>query len=465
MRRMADHASPRWATLRHAVILLLATAASVIAKDMDRPVTAALVYVLGVLVIGADGGIRPGIASALVASFIYNFFIRFPAFSFGYSSIDDFLPVVAFNVVAVVSGVLSGRLRDRANAAEIANHELDRLLRLSRALQGAHTYRDVADALVEVLDGPANACHVLRNVAGQDFAHREQWDAVLDDLAKAAAAHPSTSVPKLDVDAIAGLAVLALERCDALDIRTEAAAIRRSEELKAAVLSSFSHDLRTPLAVISASASSLLEFGEALATGTRTQLLTTIQSQCQRLDRYTQKAVGFGRLYNGLSGVVLEHVDVCDVLGSAIATIRERAPDAYVEKNFIAGVFVMADEAMLQQVFVNILENGVAYSGDQPQLNVYVERIGGRVAVHFADSGIGILEADLDRIFDRFYRGERTEKRPGLGLGLSIARGFVEAFGGTIEAISPGRSGDGSEIIVYLRACESTAFDEQLLAR
>jgi two-component system sensor histidine kinase KdpD len=244
---------------------------------------------------------------------------------------------------------------------------------------------------------------------------------------------------------------IAVERCLLLEQVSEAELLKRSEEFKSALLSSVSHDLRTPLSAISASASSLIRFGNELAPETRADLLLMIQQQCDRLNRYTTNLLNLVRLRAGVDSTRFTECDALDVLGTAISRARAAGDGRAISKDYeVATAIVRADPVMLEQVFYNVLENAVRYSPAETPINVSAHKRGGWLLVLVEDHGAGIAETDRKRVFERFYRSHAGLAHEGNGLGLSIAKGFTEAFGGSIEASRSQGSVSGTTIKIEL---------------
>ncbi len=445
------------------VVLGLATIAAVIAQQTRHPVTAALFLMMGIIVNGAGGGLAAGLVTAGCAAFFYNFFIRFPIFEFGLDSIDDYVPFVAFTVAAGVCGILSGRLKDRAQAAEQASLQLDVLLAFSARLQHAIKLQDIVDALRLAVSETTVREHILPHLEQRHAALLgPQWRSAIARPRAAAGPDAQTDAAALqpndvDLEAVADLLAMAIERCELLDQRAEAEAIRRSEELKTALLSSLSHDLRTPIAAIAAAASSLNRYGEQFDARTRVEMFDTIETQCQRLDRFTAKLLSLGQLQSGAAPGDMEIVDIVEPLGSAIGQVRALQPARAINKDISAGsALVWANPAMLEQVFFNILENAISYTPEQAPITVRVATVGERLEIGITDEGGGISAQELPYIFDRFFRSAGSRGKSGQGLGLSIAKGFVEAFGGTICAVSPPRGAvTGTQIRISLPLASS----------
>ncbi|HWH23157.1 MAG TPA: ATP-binding protein, partial [Allosphingosinicella sp.] len=255
---------------------------------------------------------------------------------------------------------------------------------------------------------------------------------------------------RLDTDALASLVSIAAQRCLLLERLSEAELLRRSESFKTALLSSVSHDMRTPLSAITASASSLVRYGDELAEETRQDLLGVIEEQCGRLNRYTSNLLNLGRLQAGLDPGGFMQCDALEALGTAISHARLLAPRQQFEKLYsVDAAIVQADPVMLEQVFYNVLENAVRYGSEEWPVLIRASRADGLLLVEVEDKGRGIAPADRDRVFERFYRAGSESGSEGSGLGLSIAKGFTEAFGGSISAHGRGE-GQGTVIAIRL---------------
>lgn len=465
-------------------VFVLAASAAVLAQQTHRPVTAAIVFLLGVTVVGALEGLRGGLAAAIVASLVYNFFLSDPVFRFSLTSAEEYVPLIAFNLIAAMSGLLAGRLKDRALAAERSSRRMRALFDVSQRLQAAVRMRDIpeairdftaSDAEIYVASGTeiepiqSSSRHIglarlLLEDGGSTLRDGEHEalhlampagaDAVLV-LALPERTQEASTDP--DLDAFMNLLSIALERCYLLERLSEAELIKRSEELKTALLSSVSHDMRTPLSAISASASSLSRFGAELDENTRSDLLSMIQEQCDRLNRYTTNLLNLGRLQAGVDQTRFTQCDALEVLGSAISRSRTMGTAHEITKDYqVASAPVRADPVMLEQVFYNVLENAVRYSPDGSRIDVSVEVTGPQVTITIADDGEGILPNDLELVFDRFYRSRSSYPQEGSGLGLSIAKGFTQAFGGSIRAAAARSPLKGATIQITLPLDAST---------
>jgi two-component system sensor histidine kinase KdpD len=252
---------------------------------------------------------------------------------------------------------------------------------------------------------------------------------------------------------------VALERAEFAADAADAEALRRSDKLRSALLNSVSHDLRTPLATVLGSATTLLEYDDALDKAVRLDLLTSIREEAERLNRYVGNLLDMTRLEGGGLNIRTDWVDVRDVLGTALDRISRRLGERKVTRDFPAELaLVKADSTLLEQALVNILENAVAYSPDNSTIELAAYEDRNNVVLSIEDEGRGIPTAELERVFERFRRMEESSDRgKGAGLGLAISKGFVEAMGGRIAAASPIHEGRGTRILISLR--KESAFE------
>ena len=193
-----------------------------------------------------------------------------------------------------------------------------------------------------------------------------------------------------------------------------------------------------------------------LPEAARKEMLTIIQDQCERLNRYTTNLLNLGRLQAGISPDQLENLDLVEMLGSAVSAVKMHHGGREIIKSLpFDACTVRANPVMLEQLFYNILENAVQYSPDAASVLITGHKQAGRVEIAISDQGCGIAPSELGRIFDRFYRSAKNIRKEGHGLGLSIASGFAQAFGGEISAHSPLEMGKGTRMVVRLPALAS----------
>ena len=248
-----------------------------------------------------------------------------------------------------------------------------------------------------------------------------------------------------------------LERAELAAATVENEALRRSDKLRAALLNSISHDLRTPLSTVMGSATTLIDYGPTLKPEVSGDLLISIREEAERLNRYVGDLLDMTRLEGGALKTKSEWTDVRDVLAAAIGRVERRLEIRKLTRDFPDELtLVQVDPGLLEQAIVNILENAIAYSPDGSLIEVAAYEDRGNVVISIEDEGPGIPQADIERIFEKFRRLEepsdrnRGDRHKGAGLGLSIAKGFIEAMNGRIAAASPLAHGRGTRILISL---------------
>lgn len=469
------------------LIMLLSSAAALAAKPELGEVAAALIFVLGITIAGALCGLAAGIIAALAAFLVYNFYLTEPVLTFRLATGRDVAPLVVFNLCAIVAGILAGRLQDRARAASSSNRQLASLLNASETLQsalrvadvgsslsgpglgaGIQLYRARDDELVPVgLEPPdmrwgeaALLCHregvvstVHQGLTAYQLAGSDGPIGVM--VVDQAADLPEPAV----ASGLANLVALALERATLSEMIADSRALARTEELKTALLSSVSHDFRTPLTAISASASSLIDYRHQLDDDTSFRLLRGIVDECDRLNRYTANLLEMSRLEAGEAPRHLQTLSVSDMLSTVVQRVRIRAGRRQIQRVLNGtDLLVNADAALFELVLVNVIDNAILYSEDETLISIECEHEGTFCRITVADEGQGIPDDEQQRVFERFYRVARTEASPrGSGLGLAIAKGFVEALGGSIAAETPGIGERGTKIVIQLPIAEGVA--------
>jgi len=442
-------------------ILAVATAGAFIVRPARGEISGALIFVLGITLAGTTRGLGAALLAAMTSFLLYNFYFAEPLLTFRLETLSDLTPLVIFNVTAVLSGISAGRLKDEHEAAAVANASLSALLGISRALQMALTVDDVR-AVLETPSAQAAGVILLPEAVPEDRATAHgvsvdpqrvdglpldrQGQITIRVRAGGRAVELAVDAKKTGKDgegtfgrALANLVALALERAELSLKVAEAEATARTESLKSALLSSVSHDLRTPLTIIRASASSLIDYGDQLEPPVAQSLLHSILGETDRLNRFTANLLEMTRIEAGQNTSSWQILSVSDIVTAAIRRVRPKAGNRIIERMDADDCFVLADAVLFELVLVNVLENAVLYSPDRT-----------RIAVDF-DRSLGRCVLTIARIFDRFYRGQAVEPNArGSGLGLAIARGFVRACGGTIHAETPGIGRAGCRIVISL---------------
>jgi two-component system sensor histidine kinase KdpD len=456
----------------------------------------AMIYLLGVTVAAVAFGRGPAILAALLGVALFDFCFVPPRFQFGVSDTQYFVTFGVMLVVAVVIGTLAARTRDQAHAARARERRTAALYHLSQELAVARTVarlvevavarmRDVSGARVALLlPGERGALAPAGGdpevFAGADrelgvaqwaYDHAEPAGVGTDTLPASRALHlplvasgaalgvlslqPAEGAPLTAPDRLrllqtfANQTAVALERAQ-LSSRAEAARVdAEAERARNALLSSVSHDLRTPLAVITGAATGLRDAGDAMPAETRRELADTIAEEATRLNRLVGELLDMTRLESGAMALRREWHSLAEVVGGVLERLERTEPGRHVALRADADLpLALVDEVLVGQAVHNLVENALQLSAAPLPVEVVVARDGDAVAIDVLDRGPGLAPGEETRVFEKFYRGGGRTDRHGAGLGLTIARGLAEAHGGTLTAHT--RPGGGADFRLRL---------------
>jgi two-component system sensor histidine kinase KdpD len=238
------------------------------------------------------------------------------------------------------------------------------------------------------------------------------------------------------LDALIDQTALAIERSQLVERVDEAQVHVEADKLRVAMLTSLSHDLRTPLASILGATTTLLTGGELYDAAQTHELLSTIRDEAERLDRFVGNLLDMSRLEAGALGVKVETADMKELVDVARKRLARRLAAHRVTVDLPEDLpAVSVDPLLVEQALVNLLDNAAKYSPADSSIGIHGRRSGNKLVVAIEDEGPGIPPEALPLIFDKFYRAKAADSRiAGTGLGLAVARGFVEAFGGQLDA-------------------------------
>jgi two-component system sensor histidine kinase KdpD len=254
------------------------------------------------------------------------------------------------------------------------------------------------------------------------------------------------------VEVLIDQTTVAIERTLLVGDAARAEAAAESERLRSALLSSISHDLRTPLATILGSVTSLRSLGSKMPADSRDELLSAIEEETRRMARFVTNLLDMTRIEGPHLEIKRDWVDLGDVIRAAADRARTAWPNRAMELSVQADLpLVHGDSALLEQVVFNLLDNANKYSPAGTPTKVTAAQYGTEIVLAVSDEGQGIPPQDLERVFDKFYRVKQDDGRSaGVGLGLAICRGIIVALGGSIGATSPTEGGRGARITVRL---------------
>jgi two-component system sensor histidine kinase KdpD len=251
------------------------------------------------------------------------------------------------------------------------------------------------------------------------------------------------------LEALLSQVALATEAVQLADKAHQAQLLRETEKLQTALLNSISHNLRTPLASITGALSSLRDDDQMLDADARRELLNTAWEEAERLNRLVGNLLNMTRLEAGAIKLALEPCDVEDLVGVTLTQMANRLRNRRLVMDVPNTLpLVVVDLVLAAQALVNLVDNAVKYSPVDTPINIRAYREQAQVVIEVSDQGMGIPPAELEHIFDKFYRIQKTSDTSGTGLGLSISKGIVELHNGRIWATN--RPGGGTTFAIAL---------------
>jgi two-component system, OmpR family, sensor histidine kinase KdpD len=417
--------------------LPLLTALLVLARPDLSLTDDLLIYLVAVVALAVIGGFWPAVLAAASASLLLNWYFTPPLHTFTIDKPDNLLALLLFVTVAVAVSSVVHLAASRAGQAARSREEARSLLALAQTvLGGADTPAAVLDHLVQTLGGQAE---LLENVSGRWVKIAASGSAgrgapitrvgARSDLALEVTGQPRPVAPGL----LAGFAAQAAAALDRERLRTQAAqaeALAEGNRMRTALLAAVSHDLRTPLASIKASVSSLRQTDVDWTEADQEALLATIEENADRLDGLIGNLLDMSRLHTGSLQPFLRPITIDEV-----APVALRGLDAPADLRLVVpdGMpLVLADPGLLERVLANLFANALYHSppGRPPALQAH--RAGDSVVLEVIDHGPGVPDVLKTEIFEPFQRFD--ERKVGVGLGLAVAKGFTEAMGGAIVA-------------------------------
>lgn len=456
--------------LRHAGsvgIVLLIVGAYKTALPVNAT-TAALTFLLSVLFIATVWGLAEAVTTSLAATLAFDFFFLPPVGFFNIQDPQNWVALFAFLITAIATSQLSARAHRRTLESQRRRLETEHLYALGRAILLDDTFdrilpnavTDIArifgDDEVALFDsaslktfrfGGASLDAQLRQAAqtcatSHDAKQRFSVAPLHlggKPIGSLAIRGETGSTPAL-VEAIANLIAIALERARAIERAASAEAARRNEELRAAMLDALAHDLKTPLTAIKTSVTSLIS-KYPRTEERKEELLAIVNEETDRLSRIVSETIRMGRIDAGKISLHRCPYSLDEILNRALedlkldpSRLRFDIPEPLPQ--------LVVDGDLIQQALKQLLDNADRYSPPGSSIHVRARIEEDTIVVSVADSGPGVAPDEQSRIFDKFYRGAHSSRYPeGTGMGLSIARGVVEAHGGKISVAAAANGG------------------------
>jgi two-component system sensor histidine kinase KdpD len=441
-----------------------------------------LVYLTAVVGTAVRFGLWPSLLASAASALCYNFFFTPPYYTFAIADPRHVVAVLFFAVVAVIVSNVAARARTLAISAMARARTTESLYAFSRKLSGAGTLDDVlwASAYQAALMLKVRVVMLLPENGTLGVKTGYPPEDILDDADLAAAkwawdherpaGRGSDTLPGAKrlflpmrtgrgvvgvvgidsdkpgplltpdqrrlLDALIDQAALAIERVDLVDDLDRAKRREEADRLRSALLTSISHDLKTPLAAIIGAAGTLKELSRDLDDNAKADLLATIIDESERLNRFIANLLDMTKLESGAIKPNTALHELGEIVGTALRRASKILGRHKVEVELIADLPMLELDAVLfEQALFNLFDNAAKYSAPGTTIRVQSWREPDAVTLQILDEGGGIPPSDLERIFDKFHRAQKTDQvRAGTGLGLAISRGFIEAMGGKISA-------------------------------
>lgn len=466
--------SVKWSLVRY--VISTAALAAIVAVYFRwghvNETTVALTLLILILLVSANWGLRHAIYLSFLASAAFNFFFLPPVLTLTIRDGRNWVALATFLVTGIAASQLAERARQQAKIARRRQREAERLYEFSQQMLVKASVIDLVNDLPAMIAGVFNLTGAAIYLREKDRVYRSgpnYMDVSAAELRDAAFSREHRREEERDVtlvpillgtrpigslgttgsrvspealDAVCGLAAIAIERAGAVETLTRVEASRESERLRNALLDSVAHELRTPLTSITAAVTSLQT--APLNEADRSEMLEVIEQEAKRLDRLVGQAMEMAELDAHEVHLDLKSHAMREAVEEAISStdgalkthpVDVRIPDSLPE--------VEIDLERIAKVLEHLLENAAKYSPEGSPIFVSAEVAKNRLCTSVSDRGAGVDDFEKMMIFDKFYRGQGQRYRvQGTGMGLAIAKAIVEAHGGTIEVTS--QSGQGS---------------------
>ncbi|MFF0289479.1 ATP-binding protein [Streptomyces sp. NPDC005262] len=407
------------------------------------------------------GGLLPALASAAVGSLLLNYWFTPPTHTLTVQDPRNFVAIVIFFAVAVaVASVVDLAARRTHQAARLrAESEILSFLAGS-VLRGETTLDALLDRVRETFAMESVALLERRSdvdpwtcagsVGPAPVSRPEDADVdmpVGDHMALALSGRVLPAEDRRVLGAFAAQAAVVLDRQRLVGEAEEARRLAEGNRIRTALLAAVSHDLRTPLAAIKAAVTSLRSDDVAWSEADEAELLEGIENGADRLDHLVGNLLDMSRLQTGTVTPLIREIDLDEVVPMALGGVPEGSVDLDIPETL---PMVAVDPGLLERAVANIVENAVKYSPGGERVTVAASALGARVELRVADRGPGVPDEGKERIFEPFQRYGDAPRGAGVGLGLAVARGFVESMGGTLDAEDT--PGGGMTMVLTLKA-------------
>ncbi|HEY0603742.1 MAG TPA: ATP-binding protein [Herpetosiphonaceae bacterium] len=434
--------------------VLLLTLSLFTLKPVLQPANLVLCYVPLVLIVAIRFGRTTAVAASIASFLAYNFFFVPPLYTLAIELRQDLLELAIFLAGSLIIGTLADRERAQSRAVQLRMKQMKALYQLSQEVSRSTNYAQILPHIAATARTILGASGVTITLTldeqqvpliaragvpdsgpGESIPISAGGQTVGFVQAHGLARSAQDQEPVLPLlTMISNLVALMVERTRATDAAMHTLALQEADRLKSVLLSSVSHDLRTPLAVITGAASNLLDPTMSWDAGTQRAFAEAIASEADRLNRLVRNLLEMSRLEAGAFRRQRVPTEIGELLGETVQRLTSYLREYRLEIEIAPDLpLVLVDAVQIDLVLSNLLENAAKFAPPQTGICVTARQIPGFVEVTVADQGPGVPAAMQERIFEKFYRGAPPEHGPGgSGLGLTICQGIVEAHGGRI---------------------------------
>ncbi|MBA4385508.1 MAG: hypothetical protein C0410_12290 [Anaerolinea sp.] len=416
----------------------------------------ALLYLLPVLICTVLWGLTSGILAGLLSFLAFNYFFIQPYFSLQVHKSQDLITLIVFLIVAVVLSQFVGQAREAVRLAKKREWEATRMYELISALAGLTDIQSImhtlADKIINTFQFDQVEILVNGSSKGSNFTY-------LTPVGNEISEPYELSVPmytarnmegeirlwfdqnNLSVEetrlmaAFSNQGALAIERIHLMESENIARVLKESDRIKTSLLNSVSHELRSPLAAIKASASSLRSGAVDWDTSARAELLATVEEETDQLNLLVGNLLDMSRIEAGALKPKVQWNSIEEIIKSVATTMRGQLARHRVQYQFEKELPLLpTDFVMMGQVFTNLFSNSVKYAPVDTPIRIAASLVEKHVLITLINQSSPVPEEHLEHIFDKFHRVTEADKVTGTGLGLSICKGIIEAHGGKIWA-------------------------------
>jgi two-component system sensor histidine kinase KdpD len=467
----------RGCVLSLGVVALMSLLGEFVQRYLD-PTNLVMLYLLAVIISANLWGRGPSIVTAVVSVLVFDFLFVPPRFTFTVADTQYILTFVGLLIVGIVISELASKMRESAIEARSREAQTTALYNLSKDLAGTlslekalqiilfHMKKTLGcDLSIHLQEGEFVRSWSSRPGGPEDEYNKMAVRRVLSgergrggktgQLSEANVCYAPLRTSRKTIgvlsygllektkelspekkkllDAISNQAALAIERIKLFEENRQIELLHEKEKLQTALLSSISHDLRTPLVSITGSLSSLLQEKKKLNPSIKQELIETAYEESVRMNRLVGHLLDMAQIEAGALKVHLRPCDIREVIGVSLEQLKEKLNDHPVRIEVSKEVsYVPMDFFLMTKVMTNVIDNAAKYSPQHTPINLEARIENARLQIRVGDKGYGIPPEDLERVFNKFFRVERSQNVQGTGLGLSICRGIAELHGGRI---------------------------------